>query len=131
MIKLSVKEQFATKVMYLLYNIGIKVENDEIVAVLLEKGYKPNPDGRIGIPRELLEEMVLLQNQTQLKDDTDQLLHPLCGIDWAHHIIWRNQQEEFHKKRNSVFRMSAFDCGPTNYYGYISRRNGRRKKSKH
>lgn len=96
------------------------VESDEIVAAMLAKGCKEAPSGRILIPVGLIEEMASSQRKTQEADDDDQRLHWRCGIDWAHHIIWGNKQEEMHRRHRSELLMSAFDCGPTTYYDYAA-----------
>ena len=119
MLKSEIKEQLMAKVYELLAKTGLSVENDEMVAVMLEKGCQNGPDGRVRIPRKLIEEMAQYQKKTQKQDEADQELHYLCGIDWAHHIIWHNRQDEILQKLKNTFLMSAFDCGPTKYYDKI------------
>ena len=110
------KEQLTRKIYRLLEDVGLKVENDEIHSLMLKKGCKESPSGRMLIPKELVDEMAANQKKTQSQDDADQELHYLCGIDWAHHIMWHNRQDEMRKLLKSKFRMSAFDCGATKYY---------------
>ncbi len=118
MLSVAEKEILKEKVYKLLWEVGMKVENEEIVSRLLKQGFKEGPSGRIIIPKEKIEEMVKCQKKTQRQDDEDQSLHFKCGIDWAHSIIWRRQQDIMSKRLEREFLMSAFDCGPTKYYDY-------------
>ncbi len=112
------KELLRDRTCQLLWDEGMKIENEEITSVLLKKGCEEAPSGRIRIPKELIEEMAEYQKKTQEQDEQDQELHFQCGIDWAHHIIWNNQQQQMRDNLQSQLLMSAFDCGPTTYYDY-------------
>ena len=118
MLSIKEKEVLKEKVYNLLWEVGMKVENEEIVARLLKNGCKEGPSGRIRIPKEKIEEMVKYQKKTQKQDDEDQRLHYRCGVDWAHSIIWKRQKDIMRKRLETEFMMSAFDCGPTKYYDY-------------
>jgi len=122
MLNVSRKEQLAEKVYGLLETVGMKVENDTVISIMTEKGCTQGPDGRVRIPRGLIDEMAGFQKKTQAADADDQQLHHLCGIDWAHFIIWHNRQNEMREKLKTTFQMSAFDCGPTKYYDYKQRK---------
>ncbi|MCD6333705.1 MAG: trimethylamine methyltransferase family protein [Candidatus Latescibacteria bacterium] len=112
------KEMLRVKTYDLLRKEGMKIANEEIAALLLKKGCSQAPSGRIRIPGELIGEMVASQKKSQKQDAEDQELYLTCGIDWAHHILWTNKQEEMRKKLGRTFMMSAFDCGPTKFYDY-------------
>ena len=118
MLSIEEKEVLKEKVCQLLWEVGMKVENEEIVSSLIKAGCKEGTSGRIRIPKEKIEEMVKYQKKTQRQDEEDQGFHFKCGIDWTHSIIWRRQQDVMKKKLESGFLMSAFDCGPTKYYDY-------------
>ncbi len=118
MLSIEEKEVLREKVCRLLWDVGMKVENEEIVSHLLKAGCKEGHSGRLSIPKEKIEEMVKCQKKTQRQDDEDQTLHPKCGIDWTHSIIWRRQKALMRQKLETEFLMSAFDCGPTKYYDY-------------
>jgi len=111
-------ELLKNKTLQLLREVGLKVESEKITGLLLKKGGRKLASGRIGIPEPLINEMVSCQKMTQMRDEQDQQLHLQCRIDWAHHLIWNNQQEEIKRQLKTEFRMSAFDCGPTKYYDY-------------
>jgi trimethylamine---corrinoid protein Co-methyltransferase len=110
------------KVYHLLWDAGMKIENERIVAAMLGRGCEQAPSGRIRIPSELIEEMSRVQKNTQQQDEKDQELHFQCGIDWAHHIIWNGKQAQVKNLLQSRLMMSAFDCGPTTYYDYANRK---------
>ncbi len=110
------KEVLRDKVCDLLWKVGMKIANEEISAVLLKNGCSQAPSGRIKIPGELIEEMVLSQKKTQDQDAEDQELYLTCGIDWTHGILWTNKKEEIEKRLERECMMSAFDCGPTKFY---------------
>ena len=78
----------------LLWDVGMKVENDTLTAAMLARGCQRTAAGRIRIPPQLIEEMAASRRKTQAADQRDQELHYRCGIDWAHHIIWNKKQEE-------------------------------------
>ncbi|OHB79752.1 MAG: hypothetical protein A2V98_22840 [Planctomycetes bacterium RBG_16_64_12] len=106
----------------LLWEAGMKIENERIRSAMLEAGCQQAPSGRIRIPRKLVEQMAARQKKTQEEDRCDQELHLRCGIDWAHHVIWHNKQEEMRRALEGRLLMSAFDCGPTTYYDYANER---------
>ncbi|OHB80301.1 MAG: hypothetical protein A2W31_14365 [Planctomycetes bacterium RBG_16_64_10] len=110
------------KVCQLLWQKGMKIEHEQISAAMLARGCQQAPSGRIRIAPELIDEMTAYQVKTQAQDERDQELHCQCGIDWAHHIIWNQQQESMRQSRQSRFLMPAFDCGPTTYYDYSAER---------
>ena len=106
----------------LLWEAGMKIENERIRSAMLETGCQQAPSGRIRIPAKLVEEMAACQKRTQEEDRCDQELHLRCGVDWAHHVIWHQRQEEFRRALGGGLLMSAFDCGPTTYYDYANER---------
>ena len=116
------KEIFRDKTLDLLWNEGMKIESDEITSALLKRGCKEAPNGRIKIPKELIEEMGTSQKKRQQADLNDQELLYKCGPDWAHHIIWNNQQDEMLSRLKTQCLTAAFDCGPTTYYDYQNKK---------
>ena len=106
------------KTLQLLAEVGIAVEHEELVGIMLDKGCSEGPTGRIRIPSGLIDEFVAVQEKTRSEDDDDQQLHPWCGIDWTHWLMWTGQKEHMRRRLGSDFAMSAFDCGPTHYYDY-------------
>jgi len=106
------------KTVQLLAEVGIDIEHEELAGIMLDKGCKEAPTGRIRIPPELIEEFVAAQEKTRSQDDRDQQLHPWCGIDWTHWLMWTGQEEHMRQRLETDFVMSAFDCGPTHYYDY-------------
>jgi len=116
------KELARDNVYQLLWDAGMKIESEQIVAVLLAAGCEEAPSGRIRIPKRLIEEMAASQRKTQQEHEADQELHFQCGIDWTHHLIWNGKQEEINERLRSGLLMSAFDCGPTTYYDYANQR---------
>ena len=113
-------EQLKEKTLQMLMDVGMEIENDELSGAMLTRGCKELPNGRIGVPRELVEEFVLRQKPHQAEDDDDQSLHPYCGIDWTHWIMWTGQKEQMKKRLKEQFLMSAFDCGPTRFHDYAT-----------
>lgn len=112
------KEILRDKTYDLLWQEGMKVENDEIIAALLKRGCSEAPNGRIKIPKELIGEMATSQKKGQAADLKDQEFLYKCGPDWAHHIIWNKQQDEMGERLKTECLTAAFDCGPTTYYDY-------------
>ena len=88
MLAVEEKEGLKEKVLSLLWEVGMKIESEEITSALIKKGCTETPSGRIKIPEKLIEEMVSFQKKSQAEDEQDQQFHLTCGIDWAHHIIW-------------------------------------------
>ncbi|MBI3990873.1 MAG: trimethylamine methyltransferase family protein [Candidatus Omnitrophica bacterium] len=118
MLQIVEKEMLKDNIEKLLLKVGMKVENEEILARLLKYGFKETPSGRISIAKENIDEMVRYQKKTQKEDAENQSLHLKCGIDWAHSIIWRKEKDKVKERLGKEFLMSAFDCGPTKYYDY-------------
>ena len=117
------KELLRNKTCRLLETEGLKVESEELVQAMLQRGCEQTPSQRVRIPAKLIEEMADKQKQTQRQDDEDQELMWQCGPDWAHDIIWNRRQGEFRDKFRTQFLMSAFDCGPTLYHDYAGQEN--------
>ena len=116
MLSATQREILESKTLHLLAELGLKVESDEIESLMLGKGCKQAPSGRIRIPSTLIREMTAFQQVTQAKDNADQELHYHYGVDWTHHIVWHGRQEEMRQLLSKRFRMPAFDCGPTKYF---------------
>jgi len=112
------KELLKEKVYNLLWEVGMKIENEEINSILLKNGCSQSSSGRIRIPKEMIEELVSVQKKTQKEDEEDQYLYLTCGVDWTHFILWTNKKKEIKKQLGQKFMMSAFDCGPTKFYDY-------------
>lgn len=106
------------KTFQFLWDYGIGVPNEELTGCCLARGCKPGRDHRVRVPKELIREMVEYQKQSQEDyEDFHRLVHT-CGPDWAHHLQWTGQTEEFRRRCRSEFLMQAFDCGPTTFYDY-------------
>lgn len=105
----------------LLGKVGMRVESDELVQIMLDRGCTQHPQtGRVLIPAGLVNDLVAALEPHRWIDDDDQSLHPYCGIDWAHWLMWTGQKESVRERMKSQFLMSAFDCGPTTFYDYPS-----------
>jgi trimethylamine:corrinoid methyltransferase-like protein len=104
-----------------LWDYGIGVPNQELTELCLAKGCKAGRDHRVRVPKELIEEMVGFQKKSQEEYDEFHRLVYTCGPDWAHHLRWTGQAEEFRKRYKKEFLMQAFDCGPTTFYDYPQR----------
>ena len=111
-------DKLAKKAITLVEDVGIMVENDEVTKICLAKGCKAGTDHRIKIPREIIDEMVAFQKQTQDEYERSHDLVKYCGPDWAHHLMWTGQTETFRAKYRKQFLMQAFDCGPTTFYDH-------------
>ena len=118
MLKESQVEQLVAKVYQILNDVGIVVENDEVTRLCLDKGCKIGTDHRIKIPKEIIDEMVTFQKQTQEEYERNHELVYTCGPDWTHHLIWTREQDAFRERYKKALLMQAFDCGPTTYYDY-------------
>ena len=106
------------KTFQFLWDYGIGVPNEELTRCCLAGGCKPGRDHRVRVPKELIREMVEYQKQSQEDyEDFHRLVHT-CGPDWAHHLLWTGQMEEFRRRYRNEFLMQAFDCGPTTFYDY-------------
>lgn len=113
-------ELLRAKTLQLLDEVGIKVEHEDLSAIMLEKGCTQAASGRIRVPAGLVQEFVAYQERTRGEDEDDQKLVPLCGPDWAHWIMWTGQKQQVRDRMETEFLMPAFDCGPTQYYDYRS-----------
>lgn len=103
----------------MLADVGMRVENDELVQIMLARGCRQHPQtGRVLIPAGLIHELVAALQPHQWLDDDDQSMHPYCGIDWAHWLMWTGQKDSVRERMKTEFLMSAFDCGPTTFYDY-------------
>ena len=111
-------EVLAEKAHLLLEDVGIEVENDEVVGLCLAKGCTRGAGHRIRIPRGLVSEMVALQEKTRDEYERDHELVLTCGPDWSHDLIWKGKQGQFRQEHSKRFLMQAFDCGPTSFYDY-------------
>lgn len=101
----------------LLGTVGFRVDSDALKELLLARGCRLHPQtGRVRIPAELIRELVSVLKPHQAEDAAYQSLHPYCGIDWTHWLIWTGQLESLRERLEKEFLMSAFDCGPTRYY---------------
>ncbi len=109
-------ELLREKTLELLADVGLKVEHEQIVRVMLDRGCALSPTGRVRIPAALVDELSASQERTRARDDDDQLLVPSCGPDWAHWIVWTGQKAEVRDRMRREFLMPAFDCGPTQFY---------------
>ncbi len=106
----------------LLGRVGIDIEHAELTALMLAKGCSLSASGRVLIPEELISEMADDQKLTQAEDADDQQLMTWCGPDWAHWLMWTGQKAQVRERMKTEFLMSAFDCGPTQYFDYPSAR---------
>lgn len=113
-------EQLRDKVIALLGDVGMKVENDDLVAALERQGASQSPSGRMRIPTALIEQMVRSQQRTAEEDRRVQALHVRYGIDWTHYLLWTGRIDEASRWVGRSVRMSAFDCGPTKYHDYVT-----------
>lgn len=111
-------ERMRPRVLQVLRDVGMEVQNETLKSAMLARGCTETADGYIAIPEELVEEFVARQKKTQAEDADDRKLHPFCGIDWTHWIMWTDQKEQIRRRLEDEFLMSAFDCGPTRYYDY-------------
>lgn len=118
MVSESKLRQLRDRVYKVLAQIGFRVESDELTQIMLKKGCTISPSGRVRIPTEIIDEMAKFQKTRQAKDAMDQEILYFCGPDWAHHIVWHNQQDNIRATLKDRLIMSAFDCGPTKYYNY-------------
>jgi trimethylamine--corrinoid protein Co-methyltransferase len=115
-------ELLKRKTLQLLAEVGMRVEHEGLAEILVQKGCRRAPSGRLRIPASLIAELVASQEESRSQDEDDQELVPWCGPDWTHWILWSGQKEEVRRRLQSEFLMSAFDCGPTQYYDYPNRK---------
>jgi len=115
-------ELLKAKTLQLLGEVGLKVEHEELMAIMLKKGCSQAPTGRIRIPESLVAELVAYQEKSRREDEDNQALVPWCGPDWTHWVMWSGQKDQVRQRLQSEFLMSAFDCGPTQYYDYPNRK---------
>ena len=81
-------------VLKLLGRVGMKVEHEELSALMLDAGCSRSATGRIRVPEGLIAELVACQEQTRAQDDDDQALLPWCGPDWTHWVMWTGQRAQ-------------------------------------
>jgi len=112
------KEVLRDKVYELLWDVGIKIENDELEQIMLKSGCKKGSNGRIKIPKNLIEDYVKYQRSRVNTDKEDEKLYSYYGVDWAHHLIWNGKRKKSLEKIKTELKVAAFDCGPTKYYDY-------------
>ncbi|MGC9316802.1 MAG: trimethylamine methyltransferase family protein [Armatimonadota bacterium] len=115
-------ELLRDRTLELLADVGLKVDHEDLAERMLARGCSQAPSGRIRIPGQLIDELVAYLETTRPEDDDDQDLVPWCGPDWAHWIMWTGQKQQMRQRMRHEFLMSAFDCGPTQYYDYESDR---------
>lgn len=115
----------ANKVYQLLWDMGMIVEHDQVTKIMLEKGCTQLPNGRIRIPRSLIDEVVKYQVPSKAEDADDQSLFHWFGpgVAWTHFICYKRQKPEYKKKIGKVFQMSVFGSGPNKFYDYPSRQS--------
>jgi trimethylamine:corrinoid methyltransferase-like protein len=118
MLDRSNTEVLSGKVVGLLGEVGIKVENDEVTRLCLEKGCQAGADHRVRIPKAVIDELVQFQAATSKSYEENHRLVYTCGPDWTHHLVWTRQADAFRERYRREFSMQAFDCGPTKYYDY-------------
>ena len=111
-------EQLAEKVLVLLTDMGIAVEDEQVAEMCLKAGCQQGADGRIRIPAQIIDDMVAFQKQTQDEYERNHDLIHTCGPDWTHHLMWTGEQEAFRHRYRDNMLMQAFDCGPTTYYDH-------------
>jgi len=118
------KEILKDKVYQLLWDVGMKLEHDKIINIMLKKGCKLSSYGRIIFPKEIINEFVASQKKTQSEDDDDQSLHVHYGpgVAWTHFIIHTGKKEEMKRKIGLEFKSSMFGSGPTKFYDYPNKR---------
>lgn len=112
------KEVLRDKVYELLWDVGIKIENDELEHIVLKSGCKKGSNGRIRIPSKLIKEYVEYQKSKVNTDKENERLYSYYGVDWANHLIWNGKRKEALEKIKTELKVAAFDCGPTKYYDY-------------
>jgi len=115
-------ELLRDRTLRLLGETGLKVESDDLTALMLGKGCTQAPSGRVRIPPELIAEFVAYQETTRAQDDADQGLVPWCGPDWTHWLQWTGTMDAARERLRREFLMPAFDCGPTQFYDYPTQR---------
>ena len=78
------------KTLQLLAEVGIHVEHEELIGIMLDKGCSEGPTGRIRIPSGLIEEFVAVQEKTRSEDDDDQQrILDECDQRWRANIARR------------------------------------------
>ncbi len=114
------KEFLKRKVIELLKDVGIKVENDKLEESLLKKGCNLRPNGRVSIPETLINDYVSYQNSKENKDSENELLYSYYGVDFTNWLTWSGRRKEALEKINNELMVALFDCGPMKYYDYLS-----------
>lgn len=119
MLSSSQIEVLRDRTLQMLAEVGLRVESDELVEAMVASGCtRHHATGRVLVPGQLVEQLVVKLAPNQWIDADDQSLHPFCGIDWTHWLMWTGQKEAVRERMRSEFLMPAFDCGPTTYYDY-------------
>lgn len=119
MLSASQIEVLRDRTLQLLAQTGMRVESDELLRIMLDAGCSQHhATGRVLIPSGLVDQLTAKLAPGQWLDDDDQRLHPYCGIDWVHWLMWTGQKDAMRERMKREFLMSAFDCGPTTYYDY-------------
>jgi trimethylamine---corrinoid protein Co-methyltransferase len=114
-------EVLRDRTLTLLGEVGLRVESEALVTTMLARGCRLQPaTGRVLIPAALVGDLVARLAPNQWLDADDQSLHPFCGIDWTHWLMWTGQKSAVRERLRSEFLMSAFDCGPTTYFDYAT-----------
>jgi len=90
------------KVCSLLWEVGMKVESDEIVRLLLARGCKLAPDGRVRIPQGLIDEFVRIQEERLARQK-----EASAGL-----------SSRPKSSQSPALMGCAFSPGPTRYYDY-------------
>lgn len=114
------KEDLKNKVIELLTDIGIKIENEELQDIMVKKGCRIKANGRVCIPTGLIDDFTDYQKSQTNTDKEEELLYSYYGADFAHWLIWSGRKEEGLDKINKELMVALFDCGPMKYYDYIS-----------
>ncbi len=58
-------QKLPEKVYRLLADVGILVDNEDFRQIMVKKGCSSGPNGRVRIPRKLIDEMAAFQKKTQ------------------------------------------------------------------
>jgi len=112
------KEDLKNRVTELLYDVGIKIENEELQDIMIKKGCKLKSNGRTSIPSGLVDDYVAYQRSKVNTDVEDELLYSYYGVDFSHWLIWSGRKKEALEKIKKELMVALFDCGPMKYYDY-------------
>ena len=114
------KEVLRDKVCELLWDVGVKIENDELEEIMIKNGFKLGSNGRVKIPKNLIDDFVIYQKSKKNTDEEDEKLYSYYGVDFAHFLIWSGRKKEALEKMESKLMVAVFDCGPMKYYDYLT-----------